>query len=1098
MYTSYGFLAQASMQPGSTDPVIAHTTLSRFDQGVTARRLSNYEVEARSPLSGYILARTPKSSGKFYVEVEITQIYDEDASVGLGIFRGKGDFDGFLGGGTDSWSIWNVVTTEEASPARIHNGEYSFHGTIAGSPVGRRLCLAVDFGAGKLWVGDDFDTVRTWRVPSGSPNPPTGASPSFSFVTLGDDFFLALQANSGDGLDIGNRSRLRIIPKNNWRHVAPTGFNEWVEDAFSPYTEWNPTDRSLYATISGSNLNVGRSGTVGYSTVRSIHPILVPSYWEVTVNVPSGMGWGPMALGLSQIQNAFDPDNYIGGDPYSGAVWIPQNTMLLNDAANGDFSDSATATDVIYKYHFIPLTRQLFVGTVSGGWFGGGDPDAGTGETLILPEGIYYAAFSSRIDSPAIARANFGQAMFSGAVPTTAFPGIAADPDYVTPTPADATEPRAYKFWRVKFNGAQVSTTYCSVGGVEFRGVGGANLVGLGTPLNTPSYALAYSPEKAFDNDPSTWWSSASGFPHYVGYEFPEPVILTGIAIQSVPPGAGYQDEDPKDFEIQFSPDGYRWYTAETFAGEPGWSHSEIREYAISNTLQVYQDDIVFYLSGEGPNSYAVFYDPFENEWYVNGSVRHSTAEKPYGSSAIRFDGTSDILETRNRYKHRIGRGDFVIRGKAFANALVGTQVLVAQWAEASGNVQFRIYLNGNVLTGQVYDGTTFTTVTASVVTANQWFDFAMERFNGVLTMYQEGVGGTPLALGEALIESSQKITLGGYDVSVANFTGYLKDVIFLRRAIHRGDFTPTNHPPAMMTAYLRSERFPVAVSQSSTYAAIPLATLASIRDFNGPGGSESGGCTDVSVGSFIKVDLGEPKLVTMVRLGGGSSPGFGSFMPNYCISQDMGMQWSNDDSVWFPLGNTHYQGADATNVPEYFRDIDFYMLPTVARYYRLKSNGSAYLATSTLRLFGAPAAIEKATPTYSQSSVYSGLLGTPANLNEDVFTSTTGMGTNPSANEWLMMDLGSIRVARCIAIGMGNLGGWGGVSSYIHGALLEYSVNGTNWFAETTIPNGLSDTSNPPLWVCPVNREARYWRIRKPTSSYLAATHFAAYVDVV
>lgn len=121
---------------------------------------------------------------------------------------------------------------------------------------------------------------------------------------------------------------------------------------------------------------------------------------------------------------------------------------------------------------------------------------------------------------------------------------------------------------------------------------------------------------------------------------------------------------------------------------------------------------------------------------------------------------------------------------------------------------------------------------------------------------------------------------------------------------------------------------------------------------------------------------------------------------------------------------------------------------------------------------------------TASQSSTYSGLAGSFSTLTDGV--STTGAATNSATSEWIQADCGAVTTISSISVAGGTLPGWGGVASYLNGAVIEVSTNLSAWTTITTISD-VTDSGSRTFTTPAIS--ARYVRIRR--NGWLATTEF-------
>ncbi|MEF2116065.1 discoidin domain-containing protein [Pseudomonas aeruginosa] len=132
----------------------------------------------------------------------------------------------------------------------------------------------------------------------------------------------------------------------------------------------------------------------------------------------------------------------------------------------------------------------------------------------------------------------------------------------------------------------------------------------------------------------------------------------------------------------------------------------------------------------------------------------------------------------------------------------------------------------------------------------------------------------------------------------------------------------------------------------------------------------------------------------------------------------------------------------------------------------------------------------------YSQASVYSGVSAASDSNMRDANTNpatnaATGTGTNNTGSQWIQLDLGVSKPVLMVEVGGGNISGWGSVASYLNGALLQYSDDGSTWSNALSI-SGVSDSSplDRQFWI--PSTTARYWRLQR--NGYLATATFRIY----
>lgn len=124
----------------------------------------------------------------------------------------------------------------------------------------------------------------------------------------------------------------------------------------------------------------------------------------------------------------------------------------------------------------------------------------------------------------------------------------------------------------------------------------------------------------------------------------------------------------------------------------------------------------------------------------------------------------------------------------------------------------------------------------------------------------------------------------------------------------------------------------------------------------------------------------------------------------------------------------------------------------------------------------------------YTQSSIYgTNLAATNSGMTNGIFAETKQTGTN-NGNEWIMMDLGSVKNVTSVVIGCDYNsvleGGWG--KGWTENRNVQYSSDNTNWtvaFNTGTFSQGIKTFS--------YSFSARYIRI--VSSGWVCVTEFYA-----
>lgn len=136
----------------------------------------------------------------------------------------------------------------------------------------------------------------------------------------------------------------------------------------------------------------------------------------------------------------------------------------------------------------------------------------------------------------------------------------------------------AHAYWRIYISEVQYGTTVNATE-VQFRTAYGTSSVPSGgTPLSSTYYS-GEGPEKAFDDDTGTVWTSNAAAPQYIGYQFASAIDVVEVSIAS---RTSWADRSPKNFSVDYSDDGSTWTEYVVVTGEPTWSSTtETRVYSI-------------------------------------------------------------------------------------------------------------------------------------------------------------------------------------------------------------------------------------------------------------------------------------------------------------------------------------------------------------------------------------------------------------------------------------------------------------------------------------------------------------------------------------
>lgn len=142
----------------------------------------------------------------------------------------------------------------------------------------------------------------------------------------------------------------------------------------------------------------------------------------------------------------------------------------------------------------------------------------------------------------------------------------------------------AHRYWRILIHHSESLTGGVSAAEIELRASqGGADQTGSGTPSASSEYSGTYAASKAFDNDSSTFWSSASNdYEEWIKYDFGsgndvniEEIIITNR-------NDSYYKESPSCFDLQYSDDDSIWTTYMRWR-DVGWTQGQTQSFNSTN-----------------------------------------------------------------------------------------------------------------------------------------------------------------------------------------------------------------------------------------------------------------------------------------------------------------------------------------------------------------------------------------------------------------------------------------------------------------------------------------------------------------------------------
>jgi hypothetical protein len=201
-----------------------------------------------------------------------------------------------------------------------------------------------------------------------------------------------------------------------------------------------------------------------------------------------------------------------------------------------------------------------------------------------------------------------------------------------------------------------------------------------------------------------------------------------------------------------------------------------------------------------------IFDQTAKNVLETVGDAKISTSVYKYGTGSIAFDGTGDYLILRKNPLIQFGTGDFTIEGWTYLVSKVSNFPCIFSNYNAftNGNGSLGLFAGHNSANTSKYqlalNGTGFPSIQSSTSIAyNSWVHLAVVRYNGVITLYINGVADGTVSFSGTLNGAGDNCTIGySTDEASTTINGYVDD-FRITRGIAR--YTQSFTPPT--TAFL-------------------------------------------------------------------------------------------------------------------------------------------------------------------------------------------------------------------------------------------------------------------------------------------------------
>jgi hypothetical protein len=205
-----------------------------------------------------------------------------------------------------------------------------------------------------------------------------------------------------------------------------------------------------------------------------------------------------------------------------------------------------------------------------------------------------------------------------------------------------------------------------------------------------------------------------------------------------------------------------------------------------------------------GMSNGAIYDNTMLNNLETVGNSQISTSTFKYGTGALKFNGTTDYLNTSpaNQAAFAFGSGDFTIECWVYISSYAaGGSFYSVMGAGTSTNtlmnLSVRVNSAGTAIGAFTTDGLNFTinpNGTTGGVALNTWTHIAVVRNGTSFRTYTNGVSGTNVVSAATLYTTTQPLIVGalGYDLTTL-FSGYIDD-LRVTKGIAR--YTTTFTPP--------------------------------------------------------------------------------------------------------------------------------------------------------------------------------------------------------------------------------------------------------------------------------------------------------------
>jgi hypothetical protein len=226
-------------------------------------------------------------------------------------------------------------------------------------------------------------------------------------------------------------------------------------------------------------------------------------------------------------------------------------------------------------------------------------------------------------------------------------------------------------------------------------------------------------------------------------------------------------------------------------------------------------------------------FSPYEPSPPFSDSTQFLQSSLVRGSAY--FDGTGDLLTVPASAAFAPGTGAFTVEGWYYSMAASGNQQM---WAQTVGGTDYFVVMFTPATSQFRFIGNGVDAFSTAIAKPNAWNHFAVVRVGTSVTVYCNGIGGTPVTFSNDFTNTTYVPTISGYTHSATNMlTGYLSDLRYVKgAAVYTGNFTPPTAPllqSGTSTTYTNTANINTTFAAANTTLLLNFAN-ATVKDYSG------------------------------------------------------------------------------------------------------------------------------------------------------------------------------------------------------------------------------------------------------------------------